>query len=380
MNTTKTPEVYKELGVKRVINAMGSATLLGGSILTGKMQAAMEEANECFVDMEDLLDKSGKALSELLGAEAAMVTSGCFAALVLGAAAIITGKDKEKVDRLLATTGMKNEFLIQKGMRYHFDRCVSVAGGKLVEVGEEHGTTAEQLEAAIGPATAGILYLAHVEGPEGILSLPEVVGIAGRKGVAVLLDAAFEVYPLERMREVITSGADLVCFGGKYFGSANSTGVLCGRKEMVEAATLNNFISFEKDNRGLGRGYKVDRQEVICTVVALKEWFTMNHEERYSVEERHLETIAKGLAGIPHVKTQSVWIGGKYREPWKNLRIDLDEATQGKTAASIGETLREDDPSIWVRVNGNQIYVAPHTLREGEDKVIAERLRQLLTQ
>lgn len=378
MNTTKTPEVYKELGVKRVINIVGGLTLLGGSILSGKMKAAMEEANECFVDMEELLDKSGKAVGELLGAEAALVTSGCFAALVLGAAAIMTGKDKEKVARLPDTTGMKNEFLIQKGMRYHYDRCVSVPGGKLVEVGEEHRTTAEQLEAAIGPATAGILYLAHAEGTDGILSLPEVVGIAGRKGVAVLLDAAAEVYPLERMHERASSGADLVCFGGKYFGSTHSTGVLCGRKEMVEAATLNNFIAYEaKDNRSLGRGYKVDRQEVIVTVVALQEWFTMNHEERFSVQERRIETIAEGLAGIPHANAQRMW---ERRGPWKQLRIDLDEAALGKTAASIGEALREGDPSIWVHVDGNQMYVGVHTLREGEDKVIAERLRQLLTQ
>ena len=384
MNTAKTPEVYKELSVKRVINTMGSATLLGGSILSGKMQAAMEEANECFVDMEELLDKSGKAVSELLGAEAALVTSGCFAAQVLGAAAIMTGKDKEKVARLPDTTGMKNEFLIQKGMRYHYDRCVSVPGGKLVEVGEEYGTTAEQLEAAIGPATAGILYLAsikvegYVEGTEGILSLPEVVGIAGRKGVAVLLDAAAEVYPLERMRERARSGADLVCFGGKYFGSTHSTGVLCGRKEMVEAATLNNFIAYEaKDNRCLGRGYKVDRQEVIGTVVALKEWFTMNHEERFSVQERRIETIAEGLASIPRANAQRMW---ERWGPWKRLRIDLDEAALGKTTASIVEALREGDPSIRVFVVGNQMYVAVHNLREGEDKVIAERLRQLLTQ
>lgn len=378
MNTTKTPEVYKELGVKRVINIVGSTTLLGGSILSSKVKAAMEEANECFVDMEELLDKSGKAVGELLGAEAALVTSGCFAALVLGAAAIMTGKDKEKVARLPDTTGMKNEFLIQKGMRYHYDRCVSVPGGKLVEVGEEHRTTAEQLEAAIGPATAGILYLAHAEGTDGILSLPEVVGIAGRKGVAVLLDAAAEVYPLERMHERASSGADLVCFGGKYFGSTHSTGVLCGRKEMVEAATLNNFIAYEaKDNRSLGRGYKVDRQEVIVTVVALQEWFTMNHEERFSVQERRIETIAEGLAGIPHANAQRMW---ERRGPWKQLRIDLDEAALGKTAASIGEALREGDPSIWVHVDGNQMYVGVHTLREGEDKVIAERLRQLLTQ
>ncbi len=279
MGTTETRDVLQELGVRRIINASGNATVLGGSIMGPTARAAMEDANEYFVEMEELLEKSGIAVANLLGAEAALVTSGCFAAMVLGAAGIMTGKESENIARLPDTSGMKDEFLLQKSMHYPYERCVTVPGGKLVDVGDERGTTAEQLEEAIGPRTAGILYLARAEDDEGVLSIAEVVSIASRRGVAVLVDAAAEIYPLERMTWLAGSGEELVCFGAKYFGSANSTGVLCGRKDMVEAAALHNFISFEtQGSASLGRGDKVDRQEVVATVVALREWF--DHEPR----------------------------------------------------------------------------------------------------
>ena len=377
MGTTETRDVLQELGVRRIINASGNATVLGGSIMGPTARAAMEDANEYFVEMEELLEKSGIAVANLLGAEAALVTSGCFAAMVLGAAGIMTGKESENIARLPDTSGMKDEFLLQKSMHYPYERCVTVPGGKLVDVGDERGTTAEQLEEAIGPRTAGILYLARAEDDEGVLSIPEVVSIASRRGVAVLVDAAAEIYPLERMTWLAGSGAELVCFGAKYFGSANSTGVLCGRKDMVEAAALHNFISFEtQGSASLGRGYKVDRQEVVATVVALREWFTMNHEDRFAVQEERIHTIARALTNVPHVTTE------RYRErqgPWFLLRITFDESALGKTAASIEQALRDGDPPIRVRVDGGQIRVAVHTLREGEDSVVAERMREVLS-
>jgi L-seryl-tRNA(Ser) seleniumtransferase len=246
----------------------------------------------------------------------------------------------------------------------------------LVEVGDESGATGERLEAAIGPRTAGILYLAHADGEEGVLSIAQVVGIARKKGVAALVDAAAEIYPLERMTGLPRSGADLVCFGAKYFGSANSAGILCGKRDLVEAAALNNFIGYEIPGTScLGRGYKVDRQEVVATVVALREWFSMNHEERLALQERRIKTIVQGIAGVPHVKPERLW---ERQGAWMRLRLTLDEAALGRTAASVQQALQEGDPSITVRAEENKIYVAVHTLREGEDAIVAQRLRQAL--
>jgi L-seryl-tRNA(Ser) seleniumtransferase len=378
MRVTGTKGIYEDLGVRQVINAMGSVTLLGGSMLAPKVLAAMEEANESFVDMAELLERSGRAIAGILGAEAALVTSGCFAALVQGAAAIMTGKDMGRIARLPDTAGLKNEFLIQTPTRYQYDRAVSVPGSRMVEVGDQRRTTIEQLEGAIGPRTAGILYPARSEGTEGVLSIPEVVHIAKKRGVAVLIDAAAEVYPLERMTWLAgKSGADVVCFGAKYLGSANSTGFMCGRKDMVEAAALNGFIAFEThDNHAFGRGFKVDRQEIVATVVAVREWFAMDHKARFAAQERRIETIARALAGVPDVTTERIW---QRQGAWLQLRVSLSGSRSGKTAASVHDTLKDGDPSIKVRLEGDQILLAVHNLKDGEDAIVAEALRRALS-
>ncbi len=378
MRVAGSRDLYEELGIRRVVNARGSVTILGGSILSSRVQAAMEAANAYYVDMEDLLEKSGRAIATTLGAEAALVTSGCFAALVQGAAAIMAGKDPDRIAQLPDTTGMKNAFLIQRATRYHYDRCVSVPGGTLVGVGDERAATAAQLEAAIGPNTAGILYYARMEGTDGILSIAEVVRIARAHGVAVLVDAAAEVHPLDRMTWLAAkSGADLVCFGGKYFGSVQSTGLLCGRQELVEAAALNGFIAYENyDNRALGRGYKVDRLEIMATISALREWFTTDHAERFAVQDRRIQTIARGLAGLPHVRTERIW---ERQGPWMLLRVTIDEAKLGKTIAAVEKGLQDGDPCIRIRVEGGQMVLAVHTLLDGEDQIVAARLRQVLS-
>ncbi|MCB0061905.1 MAG: hypothetical protein KDE19_07315, partial [Caldilineaceae bacterium] len=176
------PDIYEEFGIRRVINAMGHVTLLGGSMLSPAVQAAMEAANTGYAPLEEVLEKTGNTIAEMVGTESAMVTSGCFAALVQGIASFITGDDREKIARLPDTTGMKNEILIQKRQRYHYDRCITVPGGKMVEVGDETGTTAEQLAAAIGPNTAGILHYTKAEVLPGVLQLAEVVAVAKAHG------------------------------------------------------------------------------------------------------------------------------------------------------------------------------------------------------
>ncbi len=370
--------IYEEMGVRPVINASGNQTILGGSMLSPTVRAAMDAANEAFVEMEELLEKSGQVIADLLGTEAALVTSGCYAALVLSAAGIMTGKDPDKIAQLPDTTGMRYEFLIQKRMRYHYDRSVTVPGGRLVEVGDEEGTSGQQMEAAIGSNTAGILYMARMEGSPGILSIADVASIARDHGIALLVDAAAEIYPLERMKQLPHSGADLVCFGAKYLGSTNSSGILCGRRKYVEAATLNNFIAYEtQDNHAIGRGYKVDRQEVIATVVALREWLNMDHKERFRIQEERIQTIADRLADIPHVTTECVWPN---QGPWMQLQVHIDEAALGKTAAAVREALRNGTPSIWVRPPGaGLLTIGVQTLKDGEDQIVAEKLREQLT-
>ena len=378
MATSGTTDIYKELGIKRVISGLGHKTVLGGSILTPKVMAAIEESNRYFVEMEELLDKAGKYVARLIGCEAAYITSGGAAGLALGAAAIMAGSDPEKIAQLPDTTGMKNEFLIQKRMRYRYDRLPTIVGGKLVEVGDEGQTTPQQLEAAIGPRTAAVYYLYSMDNTQGIIPLAEVARIAKKHGLPVLLDAAHAIYPLDQMNHY-SNTADLASFGGKYFGGPTAVGILAGRKDLVEAASLQGHIAYEtkgpngRESRAFGRPMKVERQLVIALVVALREWLTMNHEERFQAEEQRAQVIVEAITELPYVKTETT------ADRWVTLRVVLDEAALGKTAQSIVEALKDGDPSIWVGTVENAITILPRTLGEGDEQLVAERLREALT-
>ncbi|MCC6168628.1 MAG: DegT/DnrJ/EryC1/StrS family aminotransferase [Caldilineaceae bacterium] len=370
-------DIYSELGVTPVVNAMGHVTVLGGSILSPAVQAAMDAANSMYVSMDELQDKAGRAIAKMLGAEAAFVTSGAFAALVLGAAGIMTGGDPAKIAQLPDTRGMKDEFLFQKATRYRYDRCITTAGAKLIEVGDEQGTTPGQLTAAIGPQTAGIFFFARGERIPGTLSLAQVVEIAQTAGLPVLVDAAGEVYPLERLTGLPQSGAGLVCYGAKYLSSANSTGILCGQAGLVAAARLNSFTGYEsQNNRSIGRGYKVDRQEIAATAVALREWLETDHEERFQQQAARIETIARRLADLPHVTTRNLW--PEEQGPWMRLHVAYPVERVGKNSQEIAVALKAGNPSIWVRPEGEGLTVEVHTLRPGEEQIVADALHRYL--
>ena len=377
MPEISTPSVYSNLGVKRVICARSSSTVLGGSILSPTVRDAMEEANRIYVEMPELIEKAGEAIADLIGAEAAHPTPGCFAAVSLGVSGVMTGGDPDLVSRLPDTSGLKNEFLIQKCARYSYDRSVTVSGARMIEVGDDDQTTPNQLVQAIGPSAGGIVYAAHQEGEPGVLPLSEVVSIAKEAGIAVIVDAAYQVYPLERITELVNSGADIICFSAKYMGGPNSTGFLCGNKEAVRAAALNGFMAFETEkNRNLGRGYKIDRQEVVAVVAVLREWLEMDHDARLADQDRRFQVVAESLAGLPHIDITQGWYD---RYCSMEMKITIDEQALDRTAASVEQALREGDPCIWLWLEGSSLKLGVDTLLEGEEHILARRLREELT-
>jgi len=372
------PDIYETLGIRPIINAGGHMTILGGSVLSPEVREAMESANTAYTLMDDVFDGAGKAIADMLGTGGGLVTSGCYAALVQGAAGILAGTDPERIRQLPDTTGMKDEFLIQKATRYRYDRSVTVPGGKLVEVGEEDGCTAQQLRDAIGEQTAGILYFAAGERFPNTVSLPDAIKIAHAAGIPILVDAAAEIYPLERMRRVATSGADLVCFGGKYLGSGNSTGILCGDGEYVSKARLNGFTGFETGNNSIGRGYKVDRQEVVGTTMALRHWLDTDHEQRLQVQSDRIAQIAAGLAGVSGVSAENMWQEDG-EGPWMRLDVSWDEQKKGRTAEEVSEALQSGSPAIFCRSDTGSLHIAVHTLGEGETEIVMRRLQEELS-
>ena len=368
--------IYRTLGVRPVINAGGNTTIWGGSTPSRVVRQAMEEAEGSWVEMRELLDRSGEYIAEVLGVEAAHVTSGCFAALVLSTAACIAGADPEKIDRLPDTDGMNNEIVALRSLRYPYQRSHLVAGGVLVEVGDEEGCTESELAGGLGPGTAAVAYVYHPEVYPADLALEDVVRVARAHDVPVIVDAASQIYPLEHFRRTAQSG-DLVCFGAKYISAPQSTGFVCGRKDLVDAVTKHSFIGFETTGqRSLGRGYKLDRQGIAGVVAALEAWFSMDHEERLTDHRARLAAIEGVLAGIPNVSTN---VAQSSISAQLSLHVTLEKEGLGKDARQLSEELLDGSPRIRVTVLGDDtIAIVAHTLNDGEETVIADRLRGLL--
>jgi L-seryl-tRNA(Ser) seleniumtransferase len=371
-STTSASSVFEDLGVKSVINARGNNTVLGGSTPSAAVHRAMQEAERYYVDMQQLLERSGQAIARMLECEAAYVTPGAAAALALGTAACMAGADRDKISRLPDTSGMPNTVLIQSGHRYHYQRAVTVSGAHLVEV------ESDQLESALGPNVAAVLFPAHLDGLPGTLSLTDVIDVAHAHGTRVIVDAAGRVYPIERFKSYTKLGADLVAFGAKYLGALNASGILCGRADLVNAASLDGFIAFETEawEKSWGRPLKVDRQTIVAVVAALREWLDTDHEARLAGYERRLQAMASELQGARGVKLQIVSDEGP--SP-RVLRLDIDPQAARHDVPSIVSALYSGSPAIAVgRVGDEAVLVNPVTLKEQDDGLVASRLGNLL--
>lgn len=362
---------YIELGVSPIVSAGGTWTRLGGSRPDNDVLASMQLANDDFCDLNELLIKSGEAIADLVGCEAAHISSGGFAALVIAVAGIISKGDPEIITKLPDSQNIPNEFLMPKLTRFRYDRSVSVAGGKLIESGTSDCTTIEDMKRSLTENTVGIFYLARMEDDEGMPFLPETVEFAKENKLSLLVDGGGEVFPLERMKTLVSTGADLISFGTKYFGGFNSTGLLCGTKEMIGYAKLNGFMGFEVDeSNSLGRGYKVDRQEVIGTWTALKKWFSIDHEERLGAQKEKLNYVADRLKDIPSITTNIA--------EGANLSLVIHIGNDARrTATEIFDNFTQER-KIWVGVGPDQISVAGYSLREGEGEIVADALLDML--
>jgi len=383
-------EIYKEMGAKPIINAIGSVTLLGGSTPKPVVKEAMDRADAAYVNLPHLQEVVGKKIADYCNVPSAYVTSGAGAALALAGAAFMAGNDDDLIQQLPNTSGMKGEMLIQKCQRYWYDRCIEVSGAKLVEFGDELGAVESDLENAITEQTCGITWVANELSPGTVvgnniqtnpLSLEKVIEIAKKHGIYVLVDAAAQIYPLDILGKYIRMGADAQVIAAKYMGASQSVGLALGTEEMIGKIANQSFTGYEgRRIRGIGRPMKVDRQEIIGVTVAVNEWVTMNHEERLAEAEQQSNVMLAPLQNIKGVKAEIInnIIGN---QPF-GVRLEIDENIVGISAAKLVEKLQDLDTPIWTR-NGqnheeNMIKLVPWALSPGQDKIVGEAIAKVL--
>ena len=384
MSDNKATAIYSELGISPIINAIGSVTLLGGSTPPQSVLDAMDDANSTYVPLEELEKKAGSYIADMVGAKAVYITSGAGSALTLATAALMAGDNDELITKLPDTSGMKDEILIQARQRYHYERCLTLAGAKLVEFGNKNGTNRNDLESSITEKTVAVHYVANETFTDpNVLSLEETIDIAKSKNVPVMVDAAGQVYPIENIGKYVNMGAEFSAMAAKYIGAPHSTGFAIGTEEMIRKISLHSFIAYEMRRiRGVGRPQKIDRQEIIGAVAAVKLWTSINHEDRLSKAYKISETIASYLKNIQGIKVQ-VKENSIGHDPF-GVTIELEDDT--KSLIGVVENLKNGKPSIWLRCNSDmdgvlddtKLAVSPFGLHDGEEEIVGAKLAEEL--
>jgi len=363
--------VYARFGVKPVINAGGTHTTHGGSMMRPEVREAMSLASESFVDLVELKRATGKYVAEITGAEAGLICSGAAGGLVLASAAVMTGNDPAKFAQLPDTTGMKNEILMQANNPVGYIKCHEYAGSVITRAGDENGASQQQLADAITDKTAAILYT-HAYGPARPgLSLPEAVEVAQKASVPVIVDGAAMLPPKENLTRYVREGADLVTFsGGKYIGGPQSAGLLAGRADLIEAALLQSGPGM-----GVGRPQKVGREELIGMATALQLFIESDDESRQVAMRIRVNRLSDRLQSVPGITASVEQDFEQFHVPNCVIRFGGDQ----REIDRVWQEMHEGNPRVYLaRISGGLAANMVNVL-DGQEELVAQRLIEVLT-
>jgi L-seryl-tRNA(Ser) seleniumtransferase len=385
-DTTAAGAVYRRLGVEPIINGRSTFTILGGSLMPPEVLDAMREAAACFVDLTELGAAVGRRLADLTRNEAAFVSGGAAAGLFLSAAACMARRTDDGVLRPADLDHYPRDFVIHRAHRVPYDAVVELAGGRLVEIGPAIGAataartgvdavgvagpkTEQELEDALGPGTAAILYVPKPHLESQVLPLPTLVEAARRHEVPVIVDAAAQLPPRANLWRFTREGADLVLFsGGKALCGPASSGLVLGRTDYVGRVAANAAPLHRP-----GRPMKVGKEDMVGLLAAV-EWYLAQDEAE---ESRRFEAIVDHLVRWGRTRDDVTVTRAPYGEagqPTPRAHIRLARAEPGYRDALL-TSLRRSPPRIDLLADDDVgFYVAPETLQVGEEVVIAERL------
>jgi L-seryl-tRNA(Ser) seleniumtransferase len=360
--------LYASLGIKPVINGVGVVTVLGGSIMPLEVIHAMEEASRFFIPLPELEKKVGARIAELLQAPAAMVTCGAASAITVGTAACLSLGDPAKLRQLPNREGIRFEVIQQKSHRSGYEHQMELCGARIVTV-----ETRQELESAISDKTGMMFFLNKAE-PDGLIKSDEFIQIAKKRGVPTMNDAASDATPKENLWKYTKQGFDLVIFsGGKALRGPQATGLLLGRKDLVEAS-LPAMSPFG----GIGRGMKVGKEEMCGLLAAVERYLKVDHEAEWRTLEERVTSIRAALKGIRGLQTDRHVPVIANEVP--HVLVRWDESARGISAQQVTEKLLAGDPPIHIQQPGKgELLISVWMMRGDEHKITGARLREVLS-
>ncbi len=362
----KGTDYFRDLGVRPFINAAGTYTAMTASLMPKEVLEAIQYAAQHFVMLDELHDKVGQRIASLVHSEAAMVTCGAASALTLGTAAVLTGKDPKKIVDLPNLEGMKSEVIIQKSHRFGYDHAVRNCGVRLVEV-----ETADDVRKAVNEKTAMMLFYNNNH-PVGQIRDEEFVRLGKTHGIPTFNDAAADVPPVDNLWKYTKMGFDLVAFsGGKGIRGPQSSGMLLGRKDLIEAARLNA----PPNGNTVGRGMKVNQEEMLGLLVALELFVNKDHARERVEYDKRAEAIRAAAVAVPGVNAE-VFVP-EIANNVPHIRVSWEGADDA-AASAVVKAMKDGEPSIGIRSEANVLVLGVWMMKPGEEKFVAKRLREVL--
>ncbi len=363
--STKGTSRYEELGLRPLINCVGTVTRYSGSLALPEVRQAMSDASLHYVKIEELMDAVGARLAQVMQCEWGLVTNGCAAALAQVTAACVAGNDPELMARLPYTEGMKNEVIVQTSHRMGYDRAIAAVGTRLIEV-----VTPEDLEAAYTDRTA-MLFIFGDASERGQITVKQMADSGRAHGVPSFVDAAAERPDLPNW--YLAQGVDAVAYsGGKCLRGPQASGMVLGRKDLLQAAFANGC-----PNAYIGRPMKAGKEEIMGLLAAVEQWVVRDHEAEWKEWERRLQVITDAVTAFDTVTT-SVRVP-RPSNVAPHLSITWDTGKLGVSPQQVREQLSDGDPRIEIPGGADSLTINPYMMEEGEEVIVAERLTQTMS-
>jgi len=360
-------DFFKELGLRTFINAAGTYTSMTGSLMPEEVTQAISYGASEYVNLDDLQDKVGERIAELLSCEYATVTSGCFGAMSIAMAGVLCGDDPKKVKQLPRTEGWANEVIIQEGHQIGYAQALTNVGAKVVLV-----KTAKELEKAISKKTALLWYL-NANTENGAIRWEEFVALGKKHNIPTFIDCAADVPPVSNLFRFTKMGFDMVAFsGGKGLRGPQSAGLLLGKRKYIEAARMHTPPRGET----IGRGMKVNKEEVLGMLVALEMYLQKDHEKEWKLWEDQIDLISNRAKTVAGVRTE-IHVP-KHANHVPSLRIRWDQNKIKITPNEARKQLREGHPSIQTVGNNESIGITTWMMVPGQERIVAKRLQEIL--